>query len=80
MPADTLLHNGATLKFTAPAEIPFNDVQYYNWYGPNHFSAHREEEAIIYNVTAATSGTYHLDIITKGGCTYRLSKYIRVIP
>jgi hypothetical protein len=45
------------------------NVYMYNWYGPNGFSSHDSAPSLT-GITSANAGSYHVDIITNGGCIY----------
>lgn len=63
---DTAIIVGSTLKLSATG---VENVEMYNWYGPNKFSSH-EVAPEIKNITGAQAGRYSVDIITKDGCIY----------
>lgn len=64
--ADTAVIVGSTLKLSATG---VDNVQMYNWYGPNKFSSH-DAAPEINNVTGNAAGRYKIDVITNDGCIY----------
>jgi hypothetical protein len=57
---------GDTLQLSVSG---IGNVYLYNWYGPNGFSSH-DSAPTLTGITSANAGSYHVDVITNGGCIY----------